>query len=80
MPRFLSGCPEFLAKEKEGLQAPVRTFWLKAAEIKISPSPLRGVSLCCFETNEQGELTPEYFPRVFLVAKLPTLLRCWLGT
>lgn len=26
------------------------------------------------------ELTAKYFQHVFLVEKLPTLLRCWLGT
>lgn len=88
---FLSGWPEFQSKAREGLHlelccaASAQTVlhcWTLHKSVPLSECG----SLCCFMTNKQdsasrvAELTAEYFLHVFLVTRLPTLLRCWRGT
>lgn len=88
-PLFLSGWPEFQSKARESphleLRRQGRTQTVPGWTLRKSV-PSTGVSVIGLFPDKQAqlcrvaELPAEYFPRVFLVTTLPTLLRCWLGT
>lgn len=84
---FWCWCPESKPKVKEGRlwgqwRHSPRRFQFRTVNQFILTHYVAG-----FFCEKQGklcfrsiELTAEYFQHIFLVEKLPTLLRCWLGT